>query len=190
MDTVYGKYENSKNPTERILIECNVKSLPVDIFLIANKYEINIMRNKDAGAILGGKLGATLFCNGKPIIVYDDKLDTETKLITIAHEVGHIVLGHPLKDGMLARTFSLTDPRIEKAANIFAQRLLAPFPVLLGLGLRTAEEIASTCSIPIDIARDRAKKIESYGKNSYIQFSPIEKNVYEQFRGFVESRAG
>lgn len=66
--------------------------------------------------------------NDRYIIIYNDTITSNSRInFTIAHELGHIVLGHHLFEDI--DTNSLTDEQhdlIEKEANAFAAELLAP----------------------------------------------------------------
>ena len=66
---------------------------------------------------------------------------------TLAHELGHILLGHR-EDGTAE----------EAEANCFAQQLLCPAPVLRRLAEAaplTAERLAAACFVSLDAARAR-----------------------------------
>lgn len=67
---------------------------------------------------------------------------------TIAHEIGHIVLGHI--DG----AYKGGDKEAE--ANYFARELLAPLSVLDELGARTPAAISQTCDISSEAAELRS----------------------------------
>lgn len=96
------------------------------------------------------------------------------------HEIGHIVLGHTESDGR-----SDVD---EYAAERFAIGVLAPACVLLGIGVKTAEEIADLCNISITSAKIREKRMqELYDRNKFLT-SPLERQVFEQFSDFINSK--
>ena len=67
---------------------------------------------------------------------------------TIAHEIGHIALGH------LRGVSAVTDEEAE--ANYFARELLTPLAVLDELGVRSVAEIAEVCDISSWAAEIRA----------------------------------
>ena len=74
----------------------------------------------------------TLNRGGEFIIVYNS--DTTTNIperirFTLAHEIGHILLGHFLEDDLILTRGGLTEDRyrlLEKEADTFARELLAP----------------------------------------------------------------
>lgn len=54
---------------------------------------LNVSRFKVEKCVKGS-WGVTLYKDSKYIIMYDDKLDIGAQLFTIAHEIGHIEMGH------------------------------------------------------------------------------------------------
>lgn len=82
------------------------------------------------------------------MIVYNDQQIQQRVRWTIAHEIGHIVLGHV--DGRVM------DGDIEAEANYFARELLAPLAVLDELGARSTEAIAAACGLSAEAAAIRA----------------------------------
>ena len=108
------------------------------------------------------------------------------KRFTVAHELGHIFLGHPLIAGYHARTTGENLPQTEKAANVFASRFLAPACVLWGLNAHTADEIARFCEISAEAAEIRAKRMAELYKRNMFLTSPLERRVYSQFEAFIE----
>jgi len=96
----------------------------------------------------------TFYANQKYLTIYDDKRMCGRIRWTLAHEIGHIVLGH-LTD-FQGTNFKAEDYRIlEREANIFAAELLAPLAVLKHLGVYKITEIASLCGISKQAARYR-----------------------------------
>ncbi|MDE6580289.1 MAG: ImmA/IrrE family metallo-endopeptidase [Ruminiclostridium sp.] len=117
----------------------------------------------------------------------DDENTVHRCRFTIAHEFGHIFLGHHLRYcGYHTRTFNINRPQTESEADIFASRLLSPACVLWGLNLHKAEDIAKCCNISITAAKIRAERMELLYKRNKFLVSPLERKVYEQFRDFIE----
>ena len=63
-------------------------------------------------------------------ILYNDTKDYSTIKFTLAHELGHIVLGHK-EDNDIS----------QKEANCFARNLLCPVPVIDELELKTVNDL-------------------------------------------------
>ena len=131
--------------------------------------------------------GASILYEKECFIVIDDENTVQRCRFTIAHELGHILLGHPTRNGYHARTIDKVRPQIESEADMFASRLLAPACVLWGLNLHTAEEIAKLCNVSITAAQIRAERMDVLYKRDKFLISPLERKVYEQFKGFIDN---
>lgn len=95
----------------RSISNCSIKpysSVPSD------EGEPHIFESVSKHGFLAGKPE-----EGKYLIFYNDKDPYPVIRFTVAHELGHFVLGHSDEDG----------PAAEKEANCFARNLLCPLPV-------------------------------------------------------------
>jgi Zn-dependent peptidase ImmA (M78 family) len=108
--------------------------------------------------------------------------------VTIAHELGHIFLGHEVLWGRGVLDTPVRKPRSETDADMFALRLLAPACVLWGLDLHTPEEIAAACQISAAAARRRADRMRVLYKRQNFLASAMEKKLFSQFKDFIYSR--
>ena len=120
-------------------------------------------------------------------IIVNDRHPIQRRRYTIAHELGHYLLGH-LGTGVsqLNRRRYDIKPGKESEADAFAARLLAPACVLWALDLHTADEIAGLCNMSVRAAGYRAERMKKlYQKNNFLK-SPLEKKVYEQFKPFIK----
>ena len=140
MHEIYGRYKNVRNSVWLILLDYNIKELPIDVFLIATIAGIKILKNSSVGTLKKNEIGKSVLDGEQWYIIYDDTMSIERIRFTIAHELGHIFLGHPLKDGYHTRTIDINKPIVETEADIFASRLLAPACVLWELNLHTHED--------------------------------------------------
>lgn len=200
----YGNYQESRNLSWEILISQNIHALPVKISEICTSYGINIYSYRNAKLInklkadklkIGNDGFTTAVGGGKPIIFFDDSKSPERSRFTIAHELGHILLGHVGRYNLINREPSSEDNPIEQAANVFASRLLAPACVLWGLNVHTPEDIMRYCNLTYTAATFRAERMEQlYSRekefiqkrgNSCFLMSPLEKRVYQQFSDFI-----
>ena len=112
----------------------------------------------------------------------------QTRFI-VAHEMGHILLGHVgichLINRKQLNLKCFTE--IECEANVFASCLLAPACVLWGCGVCEAGEIAALCEISLQVAEERANHLMLlYGQDNFLT-SPLEQQVYKQFCPFIHS---
>ena len=70
------------------------------------------------------------------IVLFNDWKDDTTIRFTLAHEIGHIVLGHT-EDNEIAK----------KEANCFARNLLCPIPVRTALDLHTVSDLCTAFDV-------------------------------------------
>lgn len=188
MFKAYGIYKKVRDASWQILIDNRIQSLPVNVIEIANNNEISVLKNSEVNELRDGEVGVSIFDGENWYIVYDDALDSlGRKRFTIAHELGHIFLGHPLFSGYHARSTDIKKPRTENEADSFAARLLAPACVLWGLNLHTAEEIAGTCKISMQAAEIRAQRMQELYKRNAFLTSPLEKQLYRQFEDYIKT---
>lgn len=74
-------------------------------------------------------------CN---VVFYDDTCSVGTRLFSLAHEIGHIVLRH-IATGALG--YDASDTAQEREADAFAYALLAPLDALRTARVRTVKQI-------------------------------------------------
>lgn len=74
-------------------------------------------------------------CN---VVFYDDTCSVGTRLFSLAHEIGHIVLRH-IATGV--RGYDASDTAQEREADAFAYALLAPLDALRAARVRTVKQI-------------------------------------------------
>jgi Zn-dependent peptidase ImmA (M78 family) len=124
---------------ERLAEELGKNSLPINVETIARKLKLKVIY-----ANLGPKVSGLLISNdgGSQICVKEDDFPTRQRF-TIAHELGHHVLGHQFESGEHVhvdkgnfisergpRAADGVDPK-EVEANQFAACLLMPSKLLL-----------------------------------------------------------
>lgn len=182
---VYGKYAKLRNASWQLLVDCNINELPVNIISILSALNIYLCKNSDTNKLKDGEYGVSFLIDGQWYIVYDDTLPFNQKLFTLAHELGHILLGHPLKK---EREKSKRRSTFETQADMFAIRLLSPTCVLWALDLHTPQEISKICQIDINAAKIRAERMEVlYERNKFLT-SSLERKVYHNFSAYIEEQ--
>lgn len=190
----YKDYQNARDAAWKILLDCGIDRLPVDLNAVCRKLGVRLRSYLSADALVqkigarGTTDGSLLLYRGDPLILYDSELTPGRVRFTVAHEIGHLVLGHvsPGQRTMVNRDPSPGDNPAETSANQFAARLLAPACVLWGLGLHTADEIAKACHISKQAARFRAECMEVlYARNKFL-LSPLERDVYRNFLPYIQ----
>lgn len=165
-------YDEIRDASWKCLIQCKINSLPVSLSQICKHYGIKIVKNSDLqeNRLLENERAKTMKIDNIPHIIVDDVNPMPIQRYSIAHEIGHILLGSGLS---------------EYEAERFAIDILAPACVIWELNLHTAEEISKLCNISITAAKNRAKRMEVlYARNKFLT-SPLERQVYSQFIDFV-----
>ncbi|MBO5060276.1 MAG: ImmA/IrrE family metallo-endopeptidase [Clostridia bacterium] len=197
----YSKYKQSRNAAWQILIDYNIRSLPVKVSSICRDMGIKII-DYDRGNEMIKYCKLEERCQNNDgftfenAIFYNNKCVIGRQRFTVAHELGHILLHNG--NGEYNREPIAVDNPKEQEANVFASRLLAPACVLWGLNIATSEEIAQLCDISMQAAEFRLERlqrlyerekqfIEKYNKSCFLQ-SPTEKQVYAQFQDFINSK--
>lgn len=100
------------------------------------------------------RFGFSFEKDGRYIIAVNDRLCSERRRrFTIAHELGHCVLGH-LNNGNIPCASD------ERAADMFAAELLAPLCVLNFCGVMSPPEISRMCGISRKAAEIRFAELQ------------------------------
>lgn len=181
----YGQYKNARNASWQCLIDYKVNSLPVKVSQIAKRADITLLRNSAVNLLSENESGITLVQDDKLYIIYANEQSPQRCRFTIAHELGHIFLGHLFKsDG---NGFLKTD-EAEHSANVFARDLLAPACVLHELQALTAAAISDLCDISLEAATYRAERIAELERRNAFYLHPLERQVKEQFTNFINKR--
>ena len=192
----YRDYQKARDAAWRILLDCKVDRLPVTLNDVCRKLKIRVLSYSEGARIIErAELvqamrrtdGMTFYARKTPVILFDESKPPQRAKFTIAHEVGHIILGH-VKPGSFTpanREPQPGDAPEEQAANQFAARLLSPACVLWGLGIHTPEEIMELCRISRPAAEFRAKRMAELYRRDKFFISPLEREVYKQFQPFI-----
>jgi len=186
----YGKYKDLRGAAWQCLIDNQIDRLPVNILQIAKNNGIRVIKNSDAHQLAPNESGISINNGPKWYIIYDDSASVERSRFTVAHELGHIFLGHKLVKGKIARTKTFaTRPEIEREADMFASRLLCPACVLWALDLHAPEEISQACKVSYTSAKIRAERMELlYTRNKFLTH-PLEREVYQLFQDYIRDHS-
>lgn len=187
MDNIYGQYKNVRNAVWQLLLDYKIDRLPVSTSYICKTANIRLLCDTDANELKTGEYGVAICQNGQWYIIYDDTDTPQRIRFTIAHELGHIFLGHAMLHGYHTRRTNIVKPADETSADMFAARLLAPSCVLWGIGAQTAAEIAAVCNISITAARIRAERLDLLRQRNAFLIAPLERDVYKQFDDFIKN---
>lgn len=178
----YDEYKISRNLAWEILLQEQITELPISVSGICKNMGIKIKYYipEDDNS------GMSMILDGEPVIFVNQNESTERKRFTAAHELGHILLGHVGKYNLVNREPSGNDNPIERAANVFASRLLAPACVLWGCGVKSADDIAALCRISKQSAEYRMERMKILYERNVFLTSALERKVYLSFKNYIE----
>lgn len=179
----YRKYQASRNLAWEVLLREGVCRLPVSTSKLCRSMGIHL-RYGETGE---GNDGYSTILGDAMYIVIREGMNLGRTRFTVAHELGHILLGHVGTYTLVNREPSASDSPIEREANVFASRLLAPACVLWGCGATTAGDIAELCGISQRAAEIRAARMVELIRRDKFLSSPLERQVYKQFLPFIYS---
>ena len=184
----YGKYKNARNASWQCILDYNINSLPVIVTnIIRQSDNIKLMKNSEVKKLPNDKSGITIKKKDIFYIIYRDTEPSRRCRFTIAHELGHIFLGHLLINTPVYRTFAVRNDN-ESAANVFARDLLAPACVLHELKAFTARNIANLCNISLEAATYREKRMKELELRNAWYLHPMEEQVYKQFETYIKNK--
>lgn len=179
----YKDYQNARNLSWNIIIQENITELPINIVALCKQLGIEVKYYISSD----DNDGECTIAESIPYILVNRNCSTQRKRFTVAHELGHILLGHVGKYQLVNREPSPTDNPIEQEANVFASRLLAPACVLWGCKVKTSDDIVQLCDISKQAAEYRMNRMnELYQRNRFLT-SPLEKQVFDQFQDFISN---
>lgn len=197
----YRDYQHMRNAAWRILLDCGVQRLPVDLNDICARLGVRIIPYREAEALIRKRNlselveaadGLTFYADEVPVILYDSTCPADKIRFTVAHELGHLILMH-IMPGVINVASQEERPAQrakEAAANRFAARLLAPACVLWGLDAHSPEEIARLCRISGEAAANRAARMRTLYRRDKFLTSELEKRLYGRFLPYIEEVRG
>lgn len=178
----YRKYISARNLSWRVLLDGDIRALPIRVSALCRTMGISVKLydgREDSD-------GESTVLGGKPMILVSRSKPVPRQRFTAAHELGHILLGHVGEKNLVNREPSPSDSPIEKEANVFASRLLAPACVLWGCGVRSAEDIMELCGISRLAAEFRWQRLQALRGRELFLTSQLERQVYERFEPFIK----
>ena len=182
----YGIYALCRDAAWRCQLDFDVCRLPVKVLAIAKRAGIRVVKNTAVHELRSGECGVSINDGYQWTIVYDDCMSLSESRIVVAHELGHIFLGHEYRYPVHRFAFTNRKHSFEREADMFAIRLLAPAFVLHELKVIDAVGIASLCGIPQAIAAERSRRMEILEGRSRYYSSPLEKRLHEKFMPWIE----
>lgn len=114
---------------------------------IAARFNMTLSQYK---SIVPSEFGFTMKQSGWNYILYNEEKGYYTNRFTIAHEIGHIALGHRIDDSIARRE-----------ANCFARNLLCPIPFIDALNITNLSDYVGWFHISDLMAENCIKNITS-----------------------------
>lgn len=183
----------------QLLTALELKELPIDPFEIIDQFDNWYIQSwSELKAATGeadplylkrdGIEARTQIIRGSNdyMIVYDDSYTNGRLRWTIAHEIGHIILGHLIdfeetalnRGGLSKKQYGV----LEVEAHWFAEAILAPNAILSLFDIRSAQEIAFLC----DISKDASIKCEEHLANFQWGGQNVEFELLRNFYSFFQ----
>lgn len=208
MSSTYRQYQEARDTAWRALLRLTDKRLPVEPEELAALLGVEIhpfpdpkenerlwtLANQVRGVCVSLRIRGAWH-----MFLQDGVLDAPRRRFAVAHELGHLLLGHktrPLSPG--TRCFLsgdnqgdlMEDPQetTDYAADIFAIRLLAPACLLHELGVDTEDGITALCGLPPKAAALRAERMKLLNRRNVFYATSLERQVRDAFRPFLLSR--
>ncbi len=177
-----------KRAVVKIMRDVSISSLPVDLSAIFDYYKwcyrgfdeaaeegLTIDTSKDGYTLGKSKDGQWLYT-----VVFNHEFISQRIRWTLAHEIGHIVLGH-IKSGKSGAIEN-------EEAQYFAEQLLSPIAVVAKLGAQSGEDIMQMCNISNEATGWRIPDLqrhfwyrEKYG------YTEDDKAFLKQFEDFINA---
>lgn len=190
---MYEHYKEARNKAWKTLIECNIHSLPVNLWQIAKHYKLSIHAYSKSSIcqllkddVLNGDGFIVYIGNEKHIFINDKIHNRNRRRFTLAHEIGHAVLGHDI--GTIHYRHDEKDNKTdlqEWQANIFARDILMPATVLAALDIHTSEEIMYICAVSRHAATIRAERMQELLQRNMFNKHPAEQKVRMAFDKYI-----
>lgn len=185
-----------------VMREIDIHGLPIDplhVCEVLNILVIPFSETKDDGFFEAIGIGSIDdldgFCysdgTGNFVIFYDDARTPRERInFTIAHELGHIILGHMKNTTTRPRymTNRKSDPR-EKEADRFAGELIRPPIPFVLTGCTRADDIQSVCNITYEAASVCSNLVQTMQRkrNDPYFFNDF-RFYHEQFFNFIYAK--
>ena len=186
----YNNYKTARDTAWKTLIECEIVKLPVNLAEVVNHYGIYLIKYSDSDYTSRHSLpnddGYSRLVDNKPVIYYNDNKPTHRIRFTIAHEIGHILLGHLSQGETLHRNTEQDTNNIkEQQANVFARDLLMPAVVINQLA-KSYIDISDLCNVSELSASIRWQRLQELRLRNKFCLHPFERQVYNNFSTYIK----
>lgn len=154
--------------------ECYVESFPVNIFELIEHYNYECVEYTEQSSI---KQQACLSYSEDSFILkdkvyYNDAKPFRRRRFSLAHELGHIILGHKYPH----------TPQMEQEANYFSSRLLAPRMAIHYSCSRNAFDVSDRFLLTLEAANYAFKDYKHWLDNiKHNKMTILDKTMYDHF---------
>ena len=192
---MYESYKKARDLSWEILLTADITSLPVDLNKVLKAVDVKAILycdaffDTDSPRLIGSDGFVTKIGGKKAIYLNEQKGTTQRRRFTLAHELGHIVLDHPITP-IIYRNSEIDEGQKpeEVQANVFARDLLMPAGVLAALHVTTVDEIIRICNVSRVSAQIRLERLTELYKRNKFGAHPLERQVVSQFKDFISSK--
>lgn len=181
-----------------LILKNNLEELPVDIWQVCRNCGIIILTYEQYRAtifksvhyIISKYHSAKAFCifvSSHYFIIYNPDGQTEDDIrCTLAHELGHIALGHIGPELPFLSLHQATEKAdAEWKATRFGNRILCPSIVLHFCSVSSEIEIERLCAVNSATARIRFARLASFRRDNRFFERKEERLVMNQFSHFI-----
>lgn len=166
----------------KLLLRRRIQCLPIDMTALCSALKIEIRWYADAA---DRNDAYSTVVDKKATILMRIGLTEARRRFALAHEVGHILLGHvgqvyPL---ISCEPDPVNEPGAELDADCFAGELLAPTCVLRACYIQGPEEISALCGLTLKTGAFWWKHMEHM--MAVHSYTPFEGRVLRQFEQYI-----
>lgn len=191
---MYESYKKARNLSWEILLTADITSLPVDLNKVLKAVDVKAILycdaffDSDSPKLRGSDGFVAKMGDKKAIYLNENKGTIQRRRFTLSHELGHIVLDHPINP-IIYRNSEVDENQspTEIQANIFARDLLMPAGVLTALHVTTVDEIMRICNVSRISAQIRLERLTELYKRNKFGAHPLERQVISRFSDFIKN---
>lgn len=198
------RYDRTISIAQKFILEHGINKLPVDLFEIAAKLSLPIISASEYASamnctfrhvimnIIKSNDGSAKYIDGNHFILYNERIASKGRIRwTLAHEIGHIILGHlsDFEETRIQRA-GLTKSEydvLEKEADFFASQILAPPVVLEALKVDNVTRLGTICGLSKEASENRYKDYAARLKKTRPP-NPLEIKIKSIFRDFIHKK--
>ncbi len=183
MRLAYSRYEEIKKIITDILVDYGINTLPIDVFLLAKRMSIIALKYSEFIAderikiISSSNDGMSLYSYSLKsyFILYNDNMDINRIRFTIAHEIGHIALGH-----------EESNDETESEADYFARHLLVPMSIIIFNEITDYMSITIMFEVSKTVAGNVISHVAKRIDSGHEKLEDYEIELLKHFRQFIK----